>query len=113
MGYVQGHFGVIQCTFFKVAQCVASIITPMVYTVVKQSIKVHGPSSCLSFQIVYFTATFPYILIVTLLIHALMLPGSHLGVKFFIQPKWELLADPKVTQWHGMASMVLHISRIK
>ena len=47
-------------------------------------------------QVVYFTATFPYVVLVILLVRGVTLPGSELGISYFIKPKWELLLDAKV-----------------
>lgn len=47
-------------------------------------------------QVVYFTATFPYVIILALIIRGLTLPGASEGIRFFLQPRWELLLDPKV-----------------
>lgn len=53
-----------------------------------------GPKS--TGKVVYFTATFPYVVLVMLLVRGLTLPGSEDGIRFFIQPKWELLLEAKV-----------------
>lgn len=53
-----------------------------------------GPKS--TGKVVYFTATFPYVVLVILLVRGVSLPGSLNGILFFIKPKWELLLDPKV-----------------
>ncbi|KAJ8312876.1 hypothetical protein KUTeg_010249 [Tegillarca granosa] len=53
-----------------------------------------GPKS--TGKVVYFTATFPYVVLITLLVRGLTLDGSYEGVKYFIFPKWELLLDAKV-----------------
>jgi SNF family Na+-dependent transporter len=45
---------------------------------------------------VYFTATFPYVVLVILLVRGVTLPGSMNGIKYFIKPKWELLLEAKV-----------------
>ncbi|XP_070207459.1 sodium- and chloride-dependent glycine transporter 2-like isoform X2 [Littorina saxatilis] len=44
-------------------------------------------------KVVYFTATFPYLVIVTLLIKGATLDGAIDGVKFFIIPDWSLLSN--------------------
>ena len=45
---------------------------------------------------VYFTATFPYVILAILLIRGAMLPGALEGVKFYMVPEWDKLAKPKV-----------------
>ncbi|XP_038063797.1 sodium- and chloride-dependent glycine transporter 1-like [Patiria miniata] len=47
-------------------------------------------------KVVYFTATFPYVVLVILLVRGLTLPGSEKGVYFFITPHWEYIIKPKV-----------------
>lgn len=47
-------------------------------------------------QVVYFTATFPYVVLVILLIRGALLPGALEGIKFYIIPEWKKLASPKV-----------------
>ncbi|XP_059171992.1 sodium- and chloride-dependent GABA transporter ine-like [Physella acuta] len=53
-----------------------------------------GPSS--TGKVVYFTATFPYVVLIILLVRGVTLPGSIDGIKFFIEPRWELLLEAKV-----------------
>ncbi|GFO08625.1 sodium- and chloride-dependent gaba transporter ine-like [Plakobranchus ocellatus] len=53
-----------------------------------------GPKS--TGKVVYFTATFPYLVLVILLGRGITLPGSDDGIEFFIKPRWELLLDAKV-----------------
>lgn len=48
------------------------------------------------FQVVYFTATFPYVVLVILLIRGVTLPGAGAGIWYFITPKWEKLTDATV-----------------
>lgn len=47
-------------------------------------------------KVVYVTATLPYLLIGAFLFRALTLEGSDLGLKYFFEPKWELLLTAKV-----------------
>jgi len=55
-------------------------------------------------KVVYFTATFPYVVLVILLIRALTLEGAGKGVYFYLVPVWERLADIKV--WGAAASQI-------
>ncbi|CRL02312.1 CLUMA_CG015093, isoform A [Clunio marinus] len=55
-------------------------------------------------KIVYFTATFPYVILTALLIRAITLEGSITGIKFFITPEWTRLQSPGV--WGDAASQV-------
>lgn len=54
----------------------------------------------LLFQVVYFTATFPYVVLVILLIRGVTLPGAGAGIWYFITPKWEKLTDATVGSLH-------------
>ncbi|KAG5837200.1 hypothetical protein ANANG_G00236770 [Anguilla anguilla] len=47
-------------------------------------------------KVVYFTATFPYLMLLVLLIRGLTLPGALQGVLFYLYPDPSLLADPQV-----------------
>lgn len=54
-------------------------------------------NKCLVFlQVVYFTATFPYLILIMLLIRGVTLKGAWLGIKFYLTPQFELLLSPKV-----------------
>ena len=54
-------------------------------------------SSSFSFQVVYFAATFPYVMLTILVVRGLTLPGALVGIQYYITPQWEYLADPKVS----------------
>ncbi|XP_012686876.2 sodium-dependent neutral amino acid transporter B(0)AT3-like [Clupea harengus] len=45
---------------------------------------------------VYFTATFPYLVLTIFLIRALSLPGATDGLIYLFTPKWELLKNPQM-----------------
>uniref|UniRef100_UPI00358F289E sodium- and chloride-dependent creatine transporter 1-like n=1 Tax=Myxine glutinosa TaxID=7769 RepID=UPI00358F289E len=47
-------------------------------------------------KVVYFTATFPYVILIILLVRGLTLPGAYQGVLYFLQPDWTKLANPQV-----------------
>lgn len=44
----------------------------------------------------YFTATFPFVMLVVLLFRGLTLPGAFHGIKFYLYPNPSRLADPQV-----------------
>ncbi|XP_012252429.2 sodium-dependent nutrient amino acid transporter 1-like [Athalia rosae] len=47
----------------------------------------------------YFLALFPYVVMLALLIRAVTLEGSWIGIQFFITPEWSKLVDPSV--WYA------------
>ncbi len=47
----------------------------------------------------YFTAIFPYVVLVTLLIRGVTLDGAVDGILFFITPQWDKILTPQVS-WH-------------
>ncbi|KAK5904479.1 hypothetical protein CesoFtcFv8_006037 [Champsocephalus esox] len=47
-------------------------------------------------KVVYLTATFPYVMLVILLIRGLTLPGAKQGIIFYLLPEPSRLADPQV-----------------
>lgn len=55
-------------------------------------------------KVVYFTATFPYVILTALLIRALTMEGSTNGILYFISPQWEPLRSPGV--WADATSQV-------
>lgn len=47
-------------------------------------------------KVVYFTATFPYVILIALLIRGVTLEGAHLGIYYFFVPTWKKLLDVNV-----------------
>ncbi|XP_059488037.1 sodium-dependent proline transporter-like [Neocloeon triangulifer] len=55
-------------------------------------------------KVVYFAATFPYVILLTLLVTGLLQPGAIDGVLFFILPTWSKLLDIQV--WRAAAGQM-------
>ena len=47
-------------------------------------------------QVMYFTATSPYVLMAILLIRGVTLPGAWQGIKFYLVPEWSKLLEAQV-----------------
>ena len=52
---------------------------------------------CGLFQVVYVTATLPYLLLTVILIKGLTLPGATDGILFYIRPDFNKLANLQVS----------------
>lgn len=48
-------------------------------------------------KIVYFTATFPYVVLVVLLVRGVLLPGALDGIIYYLKPDWSKLGSPQVS----------------
>ena len=48
-------------------------------------------------EVVWVTATMPYVVLTILLIRGVMLPGSVDGIIYYITPRADRLVDPQVT----------------
>ncbi|WAQ97849.1 SC6A5-like protein, partial [Mya arenaria] len=57
-------------------------------------------------KVVYFTATFPYLVITVLLVRGLTLPGFKQGIEFYIIPTWDKLLNIKV--WSDAATQIFY-----
>ncbi|XP_051931430.1 sodium- and chloride-dependent GABA transporter 2-like [Hippocampus zosterae] len=57
-------------------------------------------------KVVYFTATFPYVMLAVLLVRGLTLPGAINGVKFYLYPDASRLSDPQV--WMDAGTQIFY-----
>ncbi|XP_067663049.1 sodium-dependent proline transporter-like [Haliotis asinina] len=57
-------------------------------------------------KVVYFTATFPYIILIVLLIRGLTLEGYEKGIKFYMTPQVHRLTEAKV--WGDAATQIFY-----
>ncbi|XP_036976590.1 sodium- and chloride-dependent GABA transporter ine [Acanthopagrus latus] len=57
-------------------------------------------------KVVYFTALFPYVTLIALLINNAQLPGAVDGITFFIVPEWEKLLSVEV--WVNAAAQIFN-----
>ncbi|CAH1268037.1 SLC6A5 [Branchiostoma lanceolatum] len=57
-------------------------------------------------KVVYFTATFPYVVLIILLIRGLLLPGARDGIIYYIKPDFTKLLTSQI--WYDGASQVFY-----
>merc|ERR550532_2200209 len=53
-------------------------------------------------KVVYFTATFPYLVLVILFFFGIFREGASIGIDYYLTPDWEQLKDASV--WKNAAS---------
>uniref|UniRef100_A0A8C9SP83 Transporter n=1 Tax=Scleropages formosus TaxID=113540 RepID=A0A8C9SP83_SCLFO len=59
-------------------------------------------------KVVYFTALFPYVILVALLINNVQLPGAMKGIEFYIIPEWDKLKSLEVDVWVNAAAQIFN-----
>ncbi|XP_015210793.1 sodium- and chloride-dependent glycine transporter 1 isoform X1 [Lepisosteus oculatus] len=57
-------------------------------------------------KVVYFTATFPYVVLTILFIRGITLDGAINGIKYYLTPQWQKILDAKV--WGDAASQIFY-----
>jgi len=81
---------------WPIVLCLICVFTVIYFTLWK------GVQS--SGKVVWITATFPYLVLIVLLIQGLTLEGAGDGIKFYLTPKWTKLYDTEV--WFDAATQV-------
>ncbi|ESO94020.1 hypothetical protein LOTGIDRAFT_52211, partial [Lottia gigantea] len=71
----------------------------LLFFCLKKGVKTSG-------KVVYFMATFPYVILISLFIRGLSLEGHMEGIKFYIIPEWERLLDVDV--WRLAATQIFY-----
>lgn len=47
-------------------------------------------------KVVYFTASFPYVILLSILVRGVTLDGAIIGIRYFFIPEWSKLLDLQV-----------------
>jgi len=71
----------------------------LIFVCLQKGIKTSG-------KVVYFTATFPYVVLIVLLIRGVTLEGHEEGIDFYIIPDWDKLTD--ATIWGDAATQIFY-----
>ncbi|NXT39028.1 SC6A9 protein, partial [Pelecanoides urinatrix] len=57
-------------------------------------------------KVVYFTATFPYVVLTILFVRGITLEGALTGITYYLTPQWDKILDAKV--WGDAASQIFY-----
>ncbi|XP_061488690.1 sodium- and chloride-dependent glycine transporter 1 isoform X2 [Rhineura floridana] len=57
-------------------------------------------------KVVYFTATFPYVVLTILFVRGITLEGAVTGIMYYLTPQWDKILDAKV--WGDAASQIFY-----
>ncbi|XFF83587.1 hypothetical protein AB1E18_009806 [Capra hircus] len=57
-------------------------------------------------SVVYFTATFPYVVLTILFFRGMTLEGASTGIKYYLTPQWDKILEAKV--WGDAASQIFY-----
>ncbi|GJQ72527.1 hypothetical protein Trydic_g14687 [Trypoxylus dichotomus] len=60
----------------------------MIYSVIRKGLHQSG-------KIIWFTAMFPYVVLIILLVRAVTLNGAYVGLLYYVTPRWEELLTPE------------------
>lgn len=81
---------------WAIALCLLAVFL-LVYFSLWKGIKSSG-------KVVWITATLPYVVLLILLIRGVTLPGSMIGIKYYLTPRWEKLLEAGV--WIDAAAQI-------
>ncbi|KAJ8405466.1 hypothetical protein AAFF_G00319390 [Aldrovandia affinis] len=88
--HIQGSYGVAHHGAVRWDLCLCLLLAwVIVYLCILKGVKSSG-------KVVYFTATFPYVILLMLLVRGVILDGAWLGIKFYLIPQFDHLLSSKV-----------------
>ncbi|GAA6090751.1 sodium- and chloride-dependent creatine transporter 1 isoform X1 [Tachysurus ichikawai] len=89
---------------WEVTLCLMAVWV-MVYFSVWKGVKFTG-------KIVYFTAMFPYVVLIILLVRGVTLPGAYSGIIYYLQPDWSKLKHAQI-EVHVSECRTAHVSLLR